>query len=137
MSENLIIFHDVPVQLGEGPGYDRLTGKVWWFDVVTGRLFERPLTSGHVEIASLGRMASALAVVDEQRQLILTEAGLFVRERNSGRMTMHQPIEADNPRTRSNDARVHPSGAFWMSTMGKNGETGAGSIYWYRQGELR
>ena len=37
------LFHDGPVQLGEGPGYDPLTKTVWWFDIVTGRLFEKPL----------------------------------------------------------------------------------------------
>src|SRR5690606_13043026 len=47
------------------------------------------------------------------------------------------PIEADNPATRSNDARVHPCGALWVGTMGRKAETGAGSIYWYREGEVR
>ena len=130
------LFHDEPVQLGEGPGYDPLTKTVWWFDIVTGRLFEKPLAGGEVEIHTLGQMASALAVIDKERQLIATETGLFVRDRRTGHTTMHQPIEADNPATRSNDARVHPAGAFWVGTMGKT-QKGAGSIYWYRQGELR
>ncbi|MGH6858610.1 MAG: SMP-30/gluconolactonase/LRE family protein [Phyllobacterium sp.] len=132
------VFHDVPCQLGEGPGYDPLTGMVWWFDIVTGRLFEKPLVGdGSVGIHSLGQMASALGVVDENRQLIATETGLVIRDRHNGRLSMHQPIEADNSVTRSNDARVHPAGAFWVGTMGKQGEQGAGSIYWYREGELR
>ena len=33
------------------------------------------------------------------------------------------------PPTRSNDARVHPSGTFWIGTMGRNAEKGAGAIY--------
>jgi sugar lactone lactonase YvrE len=131
------IFYDVPCELGEGPGYDPLTKTVWWFDIVTGRLFEKPLAGRDVLIHTLGQMASALAVIDEERQLIATETGLFIRDRQTGHTTMHQPIEADNPATRSNDARVHPAGAFWIGTMGKKHEKGAGSIYWYRQGELR
>lgn len=131
------IFYDVPCELGEGPGYDPLTSTVWWFDIVTGRLFEKPLAGGDARIHTLGQMASALAVIDEKRQLIATETGLFVRDRQTGHTTMHQPIEAANPATRSNDARVHPAGAFWIGTMGKKHEKGAGSIYWYRQGELR
>lgn len=131
------IFYDIPCELGEGPGYDPLTSTVWWFDIVTGRLFEKPLAGGDARIHTLGQMASALAVIDEKRQLIATETGLFVRDRLTGHTTMHQPIEAANPATRSNDARVHPAGAFWIGTMGKKHEKGAGSIYWYRQGELR
>nr|WP_100003638.1 SMP-30/gluconolactonase/LRE family protein [Phyllobacterium zundukense] len=131
------VFYDVACELGEGPGYDALTKTVWWFDIVTGRLFEKPLAGGDVQIHTLGQMASALAVIDEKRQLIATETGLFIRDRLTGHTTMHQPIEADNPSTRSNDARVHPAGAFWIGTMGKKSEKGAGSIYWYRRGELR
>ncbi|EJN02375.1 SMP-30/gluconolactonase/LRE family protein [Phyllobacterium sp. YR531] len=131
------IFYDVPCQLGEGPGYDPLTKNAWWFDIVTGRLFEKPVAGGGVQITQLGEMASALAVVDARHHLIATETGLVLRNRLTGQMDMHHPIEADNPATRSNDGRVHPSGAFWIGTMGKKAEAGAGSIYWYRRGELR
>lgn len=131
------VFYDVPNQLGEGPGYDPLTKTAWWFDIVTGRLFEKPVAGGEVQIHEIGQMASALAVVDARRQLISTETGLVIRDRQTGQIVMHQPIEADNPETRSNDARVHPAGAFWIGTMGKKSQKGAGSIYWYREGELR
>ncbi len=131
------VFSDVACALGEGPGYDAQTNTVWWFDILAGRLLEKPLAGGETRIHTLGQMASALAIIDEDRHLVLTETGLFVRDRQSGHTVMHQPIEADNPATRSNDARVHPAGAFWVSTMGKRAEPEAGSIYWYRQGELR
>ena len=126
------ILHDDPCELGEGPGYDPLTSTIWWFDIVTGRLFEKPRAGGPAAIHPLGQMASALAVIDAGRQLIATETGLFIRDRKTGHTVMHQPIEADNPVTRSNDARVHPAGAFWIGTMGKKSQKGAGSIYWYR-----
>src|SRR5262245_53937100 len=103
----LSIFHDEPCELDEGPGCDPLTNVVWWFDVRSGRLFEKPLAGGEVRLHSLGQMASALAVIDDARQCILTETGLFVRNRATGHTVMHQPIEADNAMTRSNDARVH------------------------------
>lgn len=68
---------------------------------------------------------------------IATETGLHLRAVASGKLTLHVPIEAENPATRSNDGRVHPSGALWVGTMGKKHEKGAGAIYWYRQGEVR
>lgn len=131
------IFHDAPCEIGEGPGFDPRTNTVWWFDILAGRLFEKSLGGGEAQVHSLGQMASALAAIDDGRQLVLTETGLFVRDRSTGHSVMHRPIEADNPATRSNDARVHPAGAFWVSTMGKRAEQDAGSIYWYREGELR
>ena len=51
-------------------------------------------------------------------------------------MTLYRPLEADNAATRSNDARVHPSGTFWIGTMGRQAERGLGAIYALHRGEL-
>ncbi len=69
-----------------------------------------------------------LAVIDENRQLIASDQGLFLRERSSGRLSAYAAIE-DKPQNRSNDGRVHPSGALWIGTMSKTADTGAGAIY--------
>lgn len=127
---------DTICELGEGPSYDPATGTLYWFDIVNGLLIEHRSGSG-TKVHKLGRMASAIAVVDGERQLISAEDGLYLRDTATGKLALHTPIEADNPVTRSNDGRVHPCGAFWVSTMGKKAEKGAGSIYWFFKGELR
>ncbi|MBZ9795656.1 SMP-30/gluconolactonase/LRE family protein [Mesorhizobium sp. ES1-4] len=136
MSE-VSVFSDHICQLGEGPSYDPATDALFWFDIVNGRLLEKPVSGGALKIHELGQMASAIAIIDDRRQMIATETGLFVREVATGRMTLHTLIEGDNPLTRSNDSRVHPCGALWTGTMGKKEEKGAGSIYWFFKGELR
>ena len=122
--------------LGEGPTYDVATDTAWWFDILEGRLFEAQLGSGQVRSHQLGRMASALARIDAERQLIAAEDGLYVRSVSCGTMVLYRPLEADNPLTRSNDARVHPSGTFWIGTMGRKAEADAGAIYALHQGEI-
>ena len=64
-------------QLGEGPTYDAATDTAW-FDILEGRLFEAHLGSARVGIHRLGKMASALARLDAERQLIVTEDGLYI-----------------------------------------------------------
>jgi len=123
-------------ELGEGPTYDVATDTAWWFDILAGRLFEARLARGEVRIHQLGRMASALARIDAERQLIVAEDRLYVRSVLDGRLTPYLPLEADNSSTRSNDARVHPSGTFWIGTMGRKAEQGAGSIYALHRGEI-
>ncbi|RWD79609.1 SMP-30/gluconolactonase/LRE family protein [Mesorhizobium sp.] len=136
MMDSVSVFSDHICQLGEGPSYDPGTDTLFWFDIVNGKLLEKPL-AGALKIHDLGLMASAIAVIDDARQLIATEIGLQVRDVATGKLTLHTPIEADNPATRSNDSRVHPCGAFWVGTMGKDEGKGAGSIYWFFKGELR
>ena len=131
------IFSDVSCHLGEGPTYDPSDGALYWFDILGRRLLRQAAPGEQPSIQDLPEMASAIAAVDGERQLLVTETGLHLRDRRTGRLTLHLAIEADVATTRSNDSRTHPSGAFWIGTMGKKAERGAGAIYWYRAGELR
>jgi sugar lactone lactonase len=127
--------------LGEGPAYDAAADTAWWFDILERRLYEARLATRTVgpreAIAhALPVMASALAFIDDGRQLLAADDGLYVRSIVDGRLQLHWPVEADNPATRSNDGRAHPSGTFWCSTMGRRAERGAGAIYALHNGEL-
>ena len=128
---------DAVAQLGEGPTYDPAQDKAWWFDIVGKRLLQHDFAAATTTIHELPLMASMLGVIDERTQLLATENGLYIRDTATGGLTLHQPLEADNPATRSNDGRVHPSGAIWIGTMGKQAEQAAGAIYWFFKGELR
>jgi sugar lactone lactonase len=123
--------------LGEGATFDRATDTAWWFDILERRLFECRMETRATRVHALPRMASALARIDAERQLMFCDDGLYVREVANGRMELFLPVEADNAVTRCNDARVHPSGTFWLGTMGRNAEAGAGAIYALHRGQLR
>lgn len=131
------VLDDHRLELGEGPGYDPLTDTAWWFDIPARRLYTRTVTGGETQAHDLPFAASAMAVTADGRQLLVAENGLYHRDPANGALSLHRPLEADNPVTRSNDARVHPSGAFWIGTMGWNAEPGAGAWYLYLRGELR
>lgn len=136
MSEAIVLSEHV-CELGEGPTYDPDTATLFWFDINGRKLLSRRDADGVTQVVDLPEMASALAVIDERRHMILTETGIHVRDLATGRLSLHTAVEADNPLTRSNDARVHASGALWFGTMAKTEATGAGAIYWFRKGELR
>lgn len=131
------VLSDITCHLGEGPTYDPQSDTLFWFDIRSKKLLEKRMPDGGAKVHDLPFMASALGVIDEERQLIVSEIGLHVRDVKTGALTLHTSFEADNPATRSNDARVHQSGALWFGTMGKGEEKGAGAIYWYRKGEMR
>ena len=130
------ILSDRHCHLGEGATYDPATNTAWWFDILERTLFEAKLASGSVTAHALPLMASVLAIVDDQRQLLATEDGLYIRKIADGGLALHTPLEADNAATRSNDGRCHPSGALWVGTMGRKAEKGAGAIYRFHRGEL-
>ncbi len=130
------ILSDIACHLGEGPSFEPTTGKLWWFDILDKRLHGLQISKGLKTEISLPVMASAIFRVDDDRDLILTERGFYVRFHASGVMSLAIPVEDDNPVTRSNDARAHSCGAVWFGTMGKNAEDGAGAIYHLLKGKV-
>jgi len=115
--------------LGEGPTYDPDTDTVWWFNILGKELHELNLSTEEKKVHALPMMASVLARVDPERQLLATEQGLFIRDIKSGNLTFYAALESDKPENRSNDGRTHPSGSLWIGTMSKRAESRAGAIY--------
>jgi sugar lactone lactonase YvrE len=130
------VLDETALQLGEGPTYDAATDTAWWFNILGKELHELHLASGRKSVHKLPFMASVLAKVDDDRQLIASENGLFLRQIATGELTLHTDFEPGKPANRSNDGRVHASGALWIGTMGKSAEDGAGGIYHVANGTV-
>lgn len=129
------IFDDTPCILGEGPLWHPTRQQLYWFDIMGKRLFTR--TMAGTKAWRFDRHVSAAGWVDEDTLLIATERDLIRFNLRSSIETHVVDLEADNPVTRSNDGRADPFGGFWIGTMGKMAEPGAGALYRYYKGELR
>lgn len=130
-----MIYDARPCALGEGPLWHPIRGQLFWFDIIGKRLLSR---LGDVPIEwQFDQHVSAAGWIDAQNLLLATETGLEQFDIETGKRQPLTPLEADNPITRSNDGRADAHGGFWIGTMGKNTQTGAGAIYRYYRGELR
>jgi sugar lactone lactonase YvrE len=136
LDPKVTILSDIACELGEGPSYDPATDTLWWFDILGCKLLEHSFPDGRTRAHDLPVMASAIAFTKEGAQVLATERGVERRNAATGRLELLAPIEADDAATRSNDSRVHQSGAFWIGTMGKKAEKRAGSIYHYAVGKV-
>jgi sugar lactone lactonase YvrE len=132
---SVTVYADRPCILGEGPLWHPERGQLFWFDIMGKCLMTRE-ADGTREW-SFDRHVSAAGWIDADTLLVATETDLLRFSLTDGRAEPLTPLEADNPVTRSNDGRADPQGGFWIGTMGKNAEEGAGSLYRYWRGELR
>ncbi|NKX45495.1 SMP-30/gluconolactonase/LRE family protein [Roseicyclus persicicus] len=121
--------------LGEGPLWHPARRQLFWFDIMGKRLMTRD-ADGPREWR-FDRHVSAAGWVDDATLLVATETDLVRFSLADGSSERLVPLEADNPVTRSNDGRADPQGGFWIGTMGKHAEPGAGALYRYHRGELR
>ena len=126
-----MIHDDTNCLLGEGPMWHPEQADLFWFDIYARRLHRK---GQHWDFPLL---VSAAGWVDRDTLLVASEVGLHRFDILSGAHEKLADIEGDNPVTRSNDGRADPQGGFWIGTMGKGAETGAGSIWRYYKGEVR
>ena len=126
---------DTPCELGEGPLWHPDRGQLFWFDILGRRLLTRE--DGRTRSWRFDAMVSAAGWVSADELLIASERELFLFDLATGRSRPVAPLEADDATTRSNDGRTDPWGGFWIGTMGKAAEPGAGAIWRYHRGELR
>jgi sugar lactone lactonase YvrE len=130
-----MIFDDRICDLGEGPLWHPPRQQLFWFDITAARMLSRDATGPREW--RFDRMVSAAGWVDADTLLIASEVALLRFDLRTGAQEVIAPLEADNPVTRSNDGRADPQGGFWIGTMGKAAEPGAGAIWRFHKGELR
>ncbi|NOD76827.1 MULTISPECIES: SMP-30/gluconolactonase/LRE family protein [unclassified Ruegeria] len=129
------VFDDRPCELGEGPLWHPERQQLYWFDIIGKRLMTRDGQEPHSW--AFDEHVSAAGWVDRDTLVLASETGLWRFDLNTTDRSLITPLEADNHVTRSNDGRADPWGGFWIGTMGKEAEPGAGSIYRFWKGALR
>lgn len=129
------VFDARACDLGEGPLWHPERQQLFWFDIMGKRLLSR--VGDKALEWQFDEHVSAAGWVDLDTLLMASETGLYRFDITSGARSLLHPLEADNPITRSNDGRADPFGGFWIGTMGKRAEPGAGAIYRFFNGKLR
>lgn len=129
------VFDDRVCALGEGLLWHPKRHQIFWFDIMGSRLMSRH--NGQAYAWQFDEHVSAAGWTGQDTLLIASETSLFEFNLTSGAQKHVVDLEADKPQTRSNDGRADPWGGFWIGTMSKTAEKGAGAIYRFFQGTLR
>jgi sugar lactone lactonase YvrE len=120
--------------LGEGPLW--FEGRLYWFDIFTGRLHCCDETGAAYRSWTFEEPFSAAAAAGEGTLLLASASGLWRFDTGSGCLCFLAMVESDQPGTRSNDGRADRHGGFWIGTMGRQAQAGAGALYRYYRGEV-
>lgn len=137
MTETARLLLDSQCALGEGPVWHEGRQQLFFFDIGEQTLFAVTAAGEIAESWLFNEIVTAAAIVDNETLVLATDTGLKEFDIATGGMNRLNEIERDNAKTRSNDGRVHPSGAFWIGTMSQGSdEAGIGALYHYRAGQL-
>lgn len=136
MNDKAELFVDSRCELGEGPFWHPLLGRLFWFDILNKTLLSANAEGHIVDRITFQDTVSGAAVIDA-RHLAVAQSGTLLRydfETDSSSPIVE--IEADIPTNRTNDCRVDRTGGFWIGTMGRKADRASGSVWRYRAGEL-
>jgi sugar lactone lactonase YvrE len=131
------VFDARPCGLGEGPLWHPRRQELFWFDITGCRMYANGTGRGRGRDWRFDEMHSAAGWISHDALLLASETGLWHFDLETQARHRLCDLEADNPRTRSNDGRADPWGGFWIGTMGKSAQPRAGAIYRYWHGEIR
>ena len=135
MNQTAELILDCKCQLGEGPIWHPGRQQLFFFDINEQTLFAVDAKGSIVDQWLFNETIAAAGIVDDETLVLFSEFGLKGFQIATGGLAPLTQIEADNNRTRSNDSRVHPSGAFWLGTMDNTEAEGPiGALYHYRSG---
>lgn len=135
MTQSVNVFDDQSCELGEGPLWHPLRKSLFWFDILGQKLYEKSDTVHNTW--DMAEITSAIGWVDETTLFMASESGFYRFDLVTAEKTLLSSLEADKAETRSNDGRADPWGGFWIGTMGKQAQEGAGAFYRYYKGDVR
>ena len=132
------LFVDCRCELGEGPMWNPLLGRLFWFDILNQTLFSATPDGHIVDRFTFKDVVSAAAIIDRDTLAIAQAGALLKFDIANDSFSTILPLEEEKPGNRTNDGRANPAGGFWIGTMSRRGgqDPGAGAIYQYRAGEL-
>ena len=134
IEESANLFDATYCELGEGALWHPERNALFWFDILGQRLLMRSKSQFRQWL--FDEIVSAAGWVDDATLFVAGETGLWRFDVETGARARIAALEADDPATRSNDGRADPWGGFWIGTMGKAAEPGAGAVYRYYRGTV-
>lgn len=108
---------DARNELGEGATWDERTGTLLWCDIKGCAIHAYDWQSGERKTWSFADTIGSFGLTDDGRFIVARRNSVVLFDPQTGEEIHIADIEKDDERTRTNDGKVGPDGAFWVGTM--------------------
>lgn len=121
---------DVRADLAEGPVWDTRDERLYFVDILAGRLHAIDPSSGARAMLETGAMVGCAAPRRSGGWIAALPDGLWSVDFETGTKAFLRAAPGLDPsRARFNDGKCDPQGRLWAGTMGLKSERGAGTLY--------
>ncbi|MBC2860410.1 SMP-30/gluconolactonase/LRE family protein [Stappia sp. 28M-7] len=109
---------DTRCELAEGPTWDERLQRLYWCDILGKRIHALDWQSREEQHWEMPDVVGSLGLTeDEDRLVVALRDRVVLFTLSTGAMELLAEIETDDARTRLNDGKVGPDGAFYVGTM--------------------
>lgn len=118
MAHEISLLSDTRSDLAEGPTWDDRLDRLYWCDILGRRLHALDWASREERSWDLPDVVGSFGLTEDPEKLVVAirdRVAVFGLEDNS--LEVLAEIETGDPRTRLNDGKVGPDGAFYVGTM--------------------
>lgn len=120
--------------LGEGPVWDERKNKLYWVDILSGRLMEYDPHQKTNLIFEIGEDLGAAVLREQGGFLLAARSGFLFFDPESGEKTPVIDPEPEFSNHRFNDGKCDPKGRLWAGTLSYDLTEGTGSLYCLQPG---
>lgn len=121
---------DVKTKLGECPTWDAVRQRLFWVDIVDGRLFCCDEFGGNIRAWEVHKKIGSFALQENYNGAIVAlEDGLYQLDFDTGNLKFICNPEPDLPQNRLNDGRVDRQGRFVFGSMNRLEDGNTASLY--------
>src|SRR5690606_19341253 len=115
----------------EGPVWDHRTKRLYWVDILDGKIHAYDTVSGSTSTVPTGAKIGSFTLTDTRDVVVAAQKdGLYQLDLRSGRRTFISDPEDALPHNRFNDGKTDRFGHFWVGTMDEvHNQKGAGALY--------
>ena len=112
--------------LGEGPVWDEREKKLFWVDILSGKLMEYDPIQKSNTVYEIGEDLGVAALRKQGGLLLATRSGFHFFDRETGEKSLILNPKENTENFRFNDGKCDPQGRFWAGTLSYDLEEGGG-----------
>lgn len=131
MAHEIVTLAETHCRVGESIVWDAERGEVLWADIPAGLIYRHDAASGALSQFQLPEAVGSFGLADDGRLVLGLVSGVHLYNRESGALEFlvdPEPEHKDKrPKSRLNDGKVGPDGAFWVGSM--HGDDASAALY--------
>ncbi len=126
MGREAELFLKMDCQIGETPIWDAAAGKFYFIDILSSRIHVYEQATGDVATIDTGQHIGCIALREKGGLIAGLVDGIYYVDTMTGKLDFITNPEKDIENNRFNDGKCDPAGRFWVGSMSRTLDSGAG-----------